>query len=606
MTLWIQAKGISKEWNGKTLFQGVDLELRAGERAALFGRNGSGKTTLLTGLRGGIEFDSGSVYRGCPVADWGLMEQHDEEDVGELSLIDFVRMGDPSRYEIWRRMTEGAAVMAATDGAAGLDDYAEAAEAYAAMDGYGWELEVDQALSRLGLGGLEGGQTYGSLSGGQKTRAKLARLMAGRPQLLMLDEPTNHLDEESLVFLEQWLAAFPGAVLFVSHDRAFIDHVATQVLELREDGLGVYPGGYTAYREAKETERRTMEAKVRKEKQERQKLMESIRRYQQWFDAAHKAAGQNDFLRSKSKKNVSRLHAKESALERLEQGAAHAPVDKPRLKMMLEDDGFEAARFMRLEEVGFAYGSAKPLLSRFSLTISRGDRIAILGPSGSGKSTLLKLLSGELNPCEGRRSSHPKMKIGYFSQELDRLPNEAALLDMMLGLPDMTQSEARTLLGAFLFSREDVHKRIGDLSMGERCRAAFLRLMLGGSNLLLLDEPTNYLDIESREVVEASLRSYDGAMVLATHDRALLKSSVNRLLVFEEGGKGNPLQYPGSYEDYLESKAERQRDNGGRSDGQRLAGLELAVLMSAPEPEEEEERQAFRRRLMELRRRAGL
>ena len=601
----IKAKKVSKEWNGKPLFKGVDLELHAGQRAALFGRNGSGKTTLLSALGGVYEFDAGTVFRAVPTAAWGMMEQHDEDDLAAIPLLDYVRMGDEAKHSLLRRMTDAAERMAGSGGAAGLEEYSEAAEAYAAADGYGWELEIGRSLQLLGLGGLDEGQLYGTLSGGQKTRAKLARLMAGKPQLLLLDEPTNHLDEESLEFLEQWLASYQGTVLFVSHDRAFIDHVATHVLELREDGLGVYPGGYSAYREAKEIERRTLLAKVQKEKKEREKLIESIRRYQQWFDRAHQAAGQNDFLRSKSKKNVSRFHAKESALQRLEDGASKAPADKQRLKMRLDDGGFEAARFMGLEDISFAYEHCQPLLDRFSMSISRGDRIAIVGPSGSGKSTLLRLLSGELEPGSGRRTLNPQVKVGYFSQELDLLPDDSTLLDLLLVLPGMTETEARTLLGVFLFPREDVHKRVGALSMGERCRAAFLRLMLSGANLLLLDEPTNYLDIESREVVEEALRSYEGAMVLVTHDRALLKASVNRVVAFGDYAMGNPQQYPGSYEDYLEHKAGRADVGGGPSDEQRVARLELAVLMSAPEPEDEEERRSLLERLKELRQRAG-
>uniref|UniRef100_UPI00046F7FFF ABC-F family ATP-binding cassette domain-containing protein n=1 Tax=Paenibacillus zanthoxyli TaxID=369399 RepID=UPI00046F7FFF len=446
---------------------------------------------------------------------------------------------------------------------------------------------------------------YRSLSGGQKTRAQLARLLARQPRLLLLDEPTNHLDADTMGWLEEWVSSYSGTVLYVSHDRRFIDRTATSLLELRQDGCRRYPGGYTQYREQKAVEARELEARYRRQELEKKKLEEAIRRYAEWFQQAHRAAGQNDFLRSKSKKNVSRLHAKEAALERLNRDRTAEPRESTKLNMRLTGGEFAAGTLLRTEHAEFAYPGGSPLLADFSLSVRRCDRIGVIGPNGSGKSTLLKLLAGIYAPTGGTVGLHPQTTVGYFAQELEQLDLSSTILDSLLQLPEMTVTEARTILGCFLFTRDDAFKLIGSLSLGEKCRVAFLRLYFGRANLLVLDEPTNYLDIDTREVIEEALKSYPGALLLVTHDRYLLSSIANRLIVLERGRF--PRQFPGTYEEYLSKDREHTMTERERAAEDELGVLKLRLtqLIQAETPESDDENMALLEEIKRLRRRIG-
>jgi len=484
-----------------------------------------------------------------------------------------------------------------------LEAYMHVYERYMQMNGYEWEAETEQCLQRLKLAPQLWNVPFARLSGGQKTRAQLARLALGAPKFLLLDEPTNHLDRETLEWLERWVQHYRGTVLYVSHDRAFIDRTADAVLELTADGCRRYTGGYTDYRKQKDTERRTQEALYRKQEQEREKLLESIRRYQEWFHRAHRAAGQNDYYRSKAKKNISRYHAKSTALERLEKNRVPKPKDEPRLNMSLDSAEAGASTLLRLENVDFAHGGSPLLFRGFSLSVRRGDRLAVIGPNGAGKSTLLKLMVGELHPLRGAVRRNPQTSIGYFAQELESLRPEETILDSLLRLPDMTESHARTILGSFLFRRDEAFKAIGDLSMGEKCRVAFLRLYFGRANLLVLDEPTNYLDIDTREVVEDALREYPGALVLVTHDRYLVRNIADRLVVL---GEGEPVVFPGTYDEYAESRGQwgvRSAQDGDmrREEERQRLELRLAQLIGAGVPELPEEQERIMEEIRRLR-----
>ena len=405
---------------------------------------------------------------------------------------------------------------------------------------------------------------------------------------------------ETLDWLEEWVKAYPGTVLYVSHDRTFIDRTATTVLELTKQGSRRYPGGYSDYRAQKELELRTQETLHAKQEQEREKLLESIRRYSEWFQQAHRAAGQNDFYRSKSKKNVSRLHAKESALERLEQDRVLKPRQAAQLNMQLDAGAFAASALLRMNNVGFAYDGDRKLFRHLNLSVNRGDRIAILGPNGTGKSTLLKLIAGLLSPVSGSVQLNPQTKIGYFAQELDNLKMEETILDSLLTLPDMTQSQARTILGCFMFTREDVFKKIADLSMGEKCRVAFLKLYFGSANLLVLDEPTNYLDIGTRERVEEALQRYPGALLLVTHDRYLASKTANRLVIMD--GQEDPYLFAGTYDDYTARRRNRPLSANEQERENECGQLELrlAQLMNSPEPQEAEASQSLALEIRQL------
>ncbi|WP_379144292.1 ribosomal protection-like ABC-F family protein [Paenibacillus sp. sgz500992] len=602
----IKAKNIRKEWNGIALFEGVSFEITEGERVLLFGRNGIGKTTLLQGLLGRLAFEEGSVSYGLPAEEWGVLDQQLEISV-EMSVLEYVFSGWKEQAALKGRLETLGKQLQDTEGAdaEAVAEYGEIYESYLQLDGYGWEAKVEKCLRQLKLDPALWGQPYRLLSGGQKTRVQLAALLARQPKLLVLDEPTNHLDNETMEWLEEWVRSYPGTVLYVSHDRTFIDRTATAVLELTPQGCRRYPGAYREYREQKALEARTLEGKYKKQEQEKEQLLESIRRYAEWFQQAHRAAGQNDFLRSKSKKNVSRLHAKEASLARLEKNRVELPKAAPKLSMKLESEAFQGDALLSLHNIRCAYGDNPVLLEDFNLSLRRGDRLAVLGPNGAGKSTLLKLIAGVTQPSGGEVTQHPRTQIGYFAQELDHLDPESTLLDSLLELPGMTQTEARTILGCFLFPREDVFKHIGDLSMGEKCRVAFLRLYFGRGNLLVLDEPTNYLDIDTRERVEEALAAYPGGLVIVSHDRYLHTKVANRLLLLEHGRR--PQFFPGTYEEYTAKERGRvlTPEEQTREGELQLLEMSLARLMRSDALETEEENRELMAEIVNLRKAIG-
>ncbi|WP_458126049.1 ribosomal protection-like ABC-F family protein [Paenibacillus sp. Z3-2] len=585
MTL-VRLHEVSKEWNGKELFTGLNLEINEGERLAILGRNGCGKTTLLRIILG-EEHGSGRIERHIPQQEWGFMRQRSEIEMG-MNVLDAVRRESGQIYEVKRELEELEQRLSISSEADDelLAAYTQVTVQYEQLNGYMWETEVEKVLTRLGLSAEHWNRPYHSLSGGQKTKARLAGLLVSKPKFLILDEPTNHLDEGSMRWLEEWLSSYEGTLLFVSHDRTFIDQVATGVIEFSAEALTKYKGGYSDYKIHKERELREQETIYRRQELERKALEETIRNYQEWFHKAHNSATDvevkitQSFYKAKANKNISRYHAKQKQLERLEKERVDKPREATKLNMELQMSTLAARQLLALEEVSFSYTRNQPLLRDLRITVERGDRLAVRGPNGTGKTTLLKLMIGELEPSQGKVTRHPQLRIGYFSQELEGLPENQTLLDSLLTLPSMTQSAARTILGCFLFSRDDVFKRIGDLSMGEKCRVAFLRLYFGGANLLVLDEPTNYLDIDTQEVMENVLKQTSGALVLVSHDRMLTKTLANRLCDLEAGGTATLFE--GGVSDWEQSSKLREMALETReSDDERLRlEMRLSELLS--------------------------
>lgn len=593
----LKAKGLRKEWNGQTLFENIDLELKKGEHVALFGRNGSGKTTLLNGLLGRISFDAGDVQRLIPLEQWGVLEQDPVVDTS-MTVLEYVQTASEERYRLKLELEQIQSQLThpTTDL---MEKYNDIYNQFLAVDGYQLEAEAEKCLQDVKLDRSTWAYSFQQLSGGQKTRAQLARIMMRKPEFIIMDEPTNHLDQETIGWLEKWLKLFAGAILYVSHDRYFLDQTADHMYELNPDEMKYYVGGYTDYREQKELEQRTQETLYRKQKKQREELLQTIGRYQKWFHQAHRAAGQDDFYRSKAKKNVSRFKAKEKELERLEANRVSKPQSEKQLQVNLEDSGFSARRLLQIEKMSFAYSKSEPLFSELNTSVNKGDRLAVIGPNGSGKSTLLKLMVGKLQPTEGEVKQNPQTNIGYFAQELENLDLEKTILNSMLDLPGMTQSEARTILGCFLFSRETVFKQINDLSMGEKCRVAFLHLYFSNANLLVLDEPTNFLDVETKEIIEDALVAYPGAIILVSHDRYLVKKVANR---FIELGSGGVVDYHGDYDSFLDHKEIKEQDLRKQNHIRELE-LQLTQLMTMDATDDEADQMAALKEIKQLKQR---
>ncbi|GAB6926821.1 ABC-F family ATP-binding cassette domain-containing protein [Paenibacillus sp. JCM 10914] len=587
MTMILKATNISMELNGKTLLDQVQLEVAEGERIALYGRNGAGKSTLLSILAGERVPQTGRVEAILSRDRWGWLRQQDEPEEFLMCALDAVR--SRSHAALWELKSRIAGAERQMNRLADVNEpeklvehYGDLLEQYEAQGGFPWETEVEKAMKMLGLGQEVWSVPYRELSGGQKTKVMLAALLVSSPRFLLLDEPTNHLDSESLVWLEQWLVStYKGTVLFVSHDREFMDRVATTVCELSDGGLTRYRGGYSDYRKEKERELREQEALYRKQELARKALEESIRRYQEWFHKAHNAAGDVNevkitasFYKAKANKNISRYHAKEKALERLEAERVDKPRSGPRLNMELEGDSFGGRTLIHVRDMSFGF-DGHILFQQMSFYLNRRDRLAVRGPNGSGKTTLLRLLLGELHPEEGEVIRNPAVKVGYFSQELEGLDPGTTLLDSLLVIPGMTESRARTLLGCFLFRRDDVFKKMGQLSMGEKCRTAFLKLYFSGAHLLVLDEPSNYLDIDTREVIEEVLASFPGAIALVSHDRYLVRKIANRLLTLRP--QSAPIWFEGSVDEEEEQASRVGVIKGDSAKDNRRMELEYRI-----------------------------
>ncbi|MCM3454054.1 ABC-F type ribosomal protection protein [Heyndrickxia oleronia] len=586
----LKAEDVSIEINANTLFEKASLEICEGERIALIGNNGVGKTTFIKGLMGVIPIAKGIIQSKLKANEVGWMDQVSIDD-GQITTREFIEKENEKLYELKRKLKKYETESNFAD------DYMENFQQYLDLNGYDWQAAIDKQLYKVGLPEQLWAQSFLTLSGGQKTRAKLARVMVKQPKLLILDEPTNHLDAESIDWLVHWISQYKGGVLFTSHEREFIDRVATVTYELTNKGTKKYEGGYSFYREQKQFEQKTLEAQYQKQETERKKLVEAVNQYRQWFEKAHAAASERDpFAKKKANKNMTRLKAKEKALERLENNRIEKPVESKKLNYSIDAEEFSSRTMLALTDVSFSYCSELPLFDQLSLIVKRGDRIAIIGRNGTGKTTLLKLLTGKLEPCNGEVKRNPQLKIGYFMQELEGLNGEETILEQVLSLPNMTQTEARTILACFLFHREDVFKKVKDLSMGEKCRVAFVKLYFSQANLLVFDEPTNYLDIETRERIEEALAMYPGAVIMVSHDSFLLRKVANRVIAL---GDGETVDYPGTYDEWTNT-APASNDLQKLNNEKSILELQLTNLIAEEAPDDQQQKEIFKQKLMDL------
>jgi ATP-binding cassette subfamily F protein 3 len=411
--------------------------------------------------------------------------------------------------------------------------------AFEAAGGYEALARHDEVLRGVGLAGLPASRPVGSLSGGQKTRLGLARLLAEAPDVLLLDEPTNHLDVEGLEWLENYLAAYKGSVVVVSHDRTFLDNVATTILAL--DGVTrtvtTYAGGYSDYVAAREAARAAQAAAYLRQEKRIVRLEEDVRAIKGRAMAKEQAT-QNDFRRARAKSLARRAVTLQRRLERQLDSEEHLekPAQSWSLKLDLAADRSGARDVLAVRDVSFSYSEAgAPVLRGASLSVRHGDRLIVTGPNGGGKSTLVRLIAGELHPQTGEIRLGSGVRLGYFAQEETVLDALATPLSIVRGASALGETEARSFLHLFLFSGDDVFTPVSRLSYGERARLVLARLVLGGANLLLLDEPLNHLDIPSRERFEKALDGFPGTIIAVLHDRAAIARLANRVVELRDG-----------------------------------------------------------------------
>ncbi len=513
----------------------VSFHIEEKEKAAIVGVNGAGKTTLLKILMGELPCDSGSVYI-AKNTEIGYLSQH-QTVLEENTIYEELLRVKQDVLELEREMRAAEEAMRHASGqelSRLMERYSAVSQEFERRDGYACRSEITGVLRGLGFSEEDFSRRTSDLSGGQKTRVALGRLLLSKPNLLILDEPTNHLDMDSIAWLENYLLGYPGAVLIVAHDRYFLDRTVTKIIELENCRARVYSGNYSAYAEKKAQLRAAQLAAYlnqQREIQHQEAVIEKLR----------------SFNREKS---IKRAESREKMLAKIDRLERPAEVHD-QMSLAFEPETLSGNDVLTVTGLSKSYPSL-PLFEDLHFEIKRGEKVAIIGNNGTGKTTLLKILNGLVQPDSGSFRFGAGVEIAYYDQEHQVLHMEKTLFQEISDTyPNLNNTKIRSVLAAFLFTGDDVFKRIQDLSGGERGRVSLAKLMLSQANFLILDEPTNHLDMVSKELLENALNHYTGTVLYVSHDRYFINRTASRILELT----GNTLlNYIGNYDYYLEKK----------------------------------------------------
>lgn len=542
----LSCNNLNKSFGIDSILENVNFTVNEYDKIGIIGVNGTGKTTLFKIISGIYGYDSGDIYtsKDCEI---GYLEQntnfHSENTILEEVLEVFKDVIEMEKYlrDLEHKISEESSNTNSTTLEKLMNEYSNKLEAFSDMNGYGYKSEAKGVLKGLGFSDEDMDKPISILSGGEKTRVLLGKLLLKKPTLLLLDEPTNHLDSEAIEWLEVFLKQYKGTVILISHDRYFLDQVVNRIFEIHNKKLKTYNGNYSDFIKASAIEKELELKKFEDQQKDIKKQEESIERL--------KAFGRE--------KHLKRARSKEKALAKVD------VLDKPeayRKKAKIEfnpsvTSGNDA---LQLRDISMGYGE-RILFKDLNLDIYRGEKVALIGANGIGKSTLFKIIMNEITPLSGDIKFGTNVNVSYFHQEQKTLNLDNTIIDEIWeDNKQLTQTSLRTMLGAFLFEGEEVFKKISTLSGGERARVAILKLILSNANLLLLDEPTNHLDIDSKEVLEEALSSYTGTIFTISHDRYFLNTVVDKVLVLDENGI---TEYLGNYDYYIEKKKQVQEMN---------------------------------------------
>lgn len=534
----LQLNEISKSYLGDPILSNITLKLERGDRMGLIGVNGAGKSTLLKIIAGDLPYDQGEIFMGKGVKvgylrqDSGLqMEQTIWSEM--LGVFTELLKVEQELRELEAQMSEPSLVHNPDKFEQIMTRYAGKADWFTQQGGYDIEPKIKSMLNGMGFGDIPNDTLIKKLSGGQKTRLALAKILLAQPDLLLLDEPTNHLDFETLNWLENYLRVYQGAILIISHDRYFLDALVHEIYEIERTKGTKYSGNYSQYVESKAKNRQLLEKKYSMQQQQIAKMEDYIQR-----NIAMATSSRSAKNKRKQLERVEQIDQPQKDLKHAQMAFA---MDKKSHKEVLKVRDLEIS--FKVENI------QKTLLRNISFDLYRGDRVALIGPNGVGKSTLIKALLKEIEPDSGVVAWGHGVTIGYYDQEQATLdPDNSVLHEVWSAFPTIEEARVRTTLGNFLFTGEDVFKKVSSLSGGEKARVAIAKLILQKANVLILDEPTNHLDLFSKEVLEEALLKFEGTLLSISHDRYFLNKLAGKML---ELTPSNVTVFQGNYDDYV-------------------------------------------------------
>ncbi len=531
----LTCNNINKAFGSNQVLNNVSFHVEPNEKVAIVGVNGAGKTTLLKIIVGESQADQGDVIFSKGTS-FGYLSQHQDLH-SERSIFDELKEVKREVLDLEEEIRSLESEMKHKTGVELeqlLEIYSQKNHSFELMNGYAWNSELVGVLKGLGFTQEEFSQPISTLSGGQKTRVSLGKILIQKPDIIFLDEPTNHLDMESIAWLENYLLNYNGAVVIISHDRYFLNRIVKKVVEIEHNQASMYLGNYSEFSE--------------------KKAMLRAAQMKAWVNQQNEIKHQEEVItKLKSfnrEKSIKRAESREKMLDKIQR------LEKPtelndEMKIKLEPNILSGNDVLKIEELGKSFDN-KQLFQNINLEVKRGEKIAIIGNNGTGKTTLLKIINEILPQDEGTITLGSKVFIGYYDQEHQLLQEQNTLFEeVQSAYPNLTNTQIRNVLAAFLFTGDDVFKRISDLSGGERGRVSLAKLMLSEANLLILDEPTNHLDIVSKEILEQALNSYTGTVVYVSHDRYFINQTATRILELTEQ---TFINYIGNYDYYLEKK----------------------------------------------------